>query len=91
MLHHHHTVAGRPMVVMMAYVDALYDTADGTETVGRVTSGGFGPSLEGPIAMGVLPSALAVPGTSVYAEVRGQRLPCAVVPLPFRPAGFKRS
>jgi glucose-6-phosphate isomerase len=28
LLHHHHTVAGRPMVVMMAYVDALYDTAD---------------------------------------------------------------
>ncbi|TGD97116.1 glycine cleavage system aminomethyltransferase GcvT [Methylobacterium nonmethylotrophicum] len=70
---------------------ALYATAEATEAVGRVSSGGFGPSLDGPIAMGVLPSALAVPGTPVFAEVRGQRLPCAVVPLPFRPAGFKRS
>jgi aminomethyltransferase len=70
---------------------ALYRSADATEAVGRVTSGGFGPSLEGPIAMGVVPSALAVPGTPVFAEVRGQRLPCEVVPLPFRPAGFKRS
>ena len=70
---------------------ALYAAADTTEAAGRVTSGGFGPSLEVPIAMGVLPRALAVPGTQVFAEVRGQRLPCAVVPLPFRPAGFKRS
>ncbi|MET7246427.1 glycine cleavage system aminomethyltransferase GcvT [Methylobacterium sp. EM32] len=70
---------------------ALYGSADGSEAVGRVTSGGFGPSLEGPIAMGMVPRALAVPGTQVFAEVRGQRLPCAVVPLPFRPAGFKRS
>ncbi len=70
---------------------ALYGSADASEPVGRVTSGGFGPSLDGPVAMGVLPRALAVPGTQVFAEVRGQRLPCAVVPLPFRPAGFKRS
>lgn len=70
---------------------ALYAAADTTEAAGRVTSGGFGPRLEAPIAMGVLPRALAVPGTQVFAEVRGQRLPCAVVPLPFRPAGFKRS
>ncbi|KMO32828.1 glycine cleavage system protein T [Methylobacterium variabile] len=70
---------------------ALYESMEATEAVGRVTSGGFGPSLEGPVAMGVLPSALAVPGRQVFAEVRGQRLPCAVVPLPFRPAGFKRS
>lgn len=69
----------------------LYAADDAAEPVGRVTSGGFGPSLDGPIAMGVLPSALAVPGAHVFAEVRGQRLPCAVVPLPFRPAGFKRS
>ncbi|KMO30432.1 glycine cleavage system aminomethyltransferase GcvT [Methylobacterium aquaticum] len=70
---------------------ALYQAAEAAEAAGRVTSGGFGPSLDGPIAMGVLPSALAVPGRQVFAEVRGQRLPCAVVPLPFRPAGFKRS
>jgi aminomethyltransferase len=61
-----------------------------THPVGRVTSGGFGPSLEAPIAMGYLPVALAVAGTTVMAEVRGRRLPCTVAPLPFRPATYKR-
>ncbi|MGU3361488.1 glycine cleavage system aminomethyltransferase GcvT [Methylobacterium sp. M6A4_1b] len=58
--------------------------------VGQVTSGGFGPSLQAPIAMGYLPAALAAPGTRVFAEVRGKRLAVAVARLPFVPAGFKR-
>ena len=62
----------------------------GESAVGRVTSGGFGPSLGAPLAMGYLPAASALPGTRVVAEVRGQRLPLTVTPLPFRPAGFKR-
>lgn len=65
--------------------------AEGGESpVGQVTSGGFGPSLGAPLAMGYLPAALAEPGTRVLAELRGQRLPLTVTPLPFRPAGFKR-
>ncbi len=65
--------------------------AEGEDTaIGHVTSGGFGPSLGAPVAMGYLPSGLASPGTRVFAEVRGQRLPLSVAPLPFRPAGFKR-
>ncbi|AWN34501.1 glycine cleavage system aminomethyltransferase GcvT [Methylobacterium radiodurans] len=65
--------------------------AEGGETaVGHVTSGGFGPSLGTPVAMGYLPAALAEPGTRVLAEVRGQRLALTVAPLPFVPAGFKR-
>jgi aminomethyltransferase len=40
--------------------------------------------------MGFLPAALTAPGTRVFAEVRGQRLPLVVSPLPFVPAGFKR-
>ncbi|KQT70342.1 glycine cleavage system protein T [Methylobacterium sp. Leaf465] len=59
--------------------------------VGQVTSGGFGPSLQAPIAMGYLPAALAAPGTRVFAEVRGKRLAVAVSALPFVPAGFKRA
>jgi aminomethyltransferase len=59
--------------------------------VGQVTSGGFGPSLQTPIAMGYLPAALAAPGTRVFAEVRGKRLAVAVAALPFVPAGFKRA
>jgi aminomethyltransferase len=55
-----------------------------------VTSGGFGPSLDAPIAMGYLPSALAVPGTRVFAELRGKRLPVTVTTLPFIVPKYKR-
>jgi aminomethyltransferase len=40
--------------------------------------------------MGRLPTALAEPGTRVFAELRGRRAPVAVVSLPFVPARFKR-
>lgn len=68
----------------------LFAAEAGGEAVGRVTSGGFGPTLGAPVAMGTLPAALAAPGTRVFAELRGQRLPLVVSPLPFVPAGFKR-
>ena len=58
--------------------------------VGRVTSGGFGPSVGAPVAMGYVPASLAAPGTRVFTEVRGRRLPVTVTQLPFVPAGFKR-
>jgi aminomethyltransferase len=61
------------------------------DAIGQVTSGGFGPSLQAPIAMGYLPAALGAPGTRVFAEVRGKRLPLLVAGLPFVPAGFKRA
>ncbi len=60
------------------------------EPVGRVTSGGFGPSLGAPVAMGFVPTALAAPGTRLFAELRGARLAATVATLPFVPAGFKR-
>ncbi|MBX3596241.1 MAG: glycine cleavage system aminomethyltransferase GcvT [Rhizobiaceae bacterium] len=57
--------------------------ADGN-TVGRVTSGGFGPSAAHPVAMGYVKSDLAKPGAGkLYAEVRGSRIPVDVAPLPF--------
>ena len=58
--------------------------------VGHVTSGGFGPSVNGPVAMGYVPRPLAKPGTALLGEVRGKRLPVSVTALPFVPAGFKR-
>jgi len=60
----------------------------GGEQVGRVTSGGYSPTLAASIAMGYLPSSLAAEGTNVEVEVRGKRLPARVVPRPFyrRPA-----
>ena len=58
--------------------------------IGRVTSGTVGPSVGQPIAMAYLPSALAVPGTVVHADVRGKRQPLRVSPLPFAPHSYFR-
>ena len=58
--------------------------------VGRVTSGGFGPSVQAPIAMAYVDAAFATHGTTLTGEVRGRALPATVVPLPFVPPSFKR-
>jgi aminomethyltransferase len=68
----------------------LYAEMDANTPVGSVTSGGFGPSLDAPIAMGYLPAALAAPATGVFAELRGKRLPVAVTTLPFVAPKYKR-
>jgi len=68
----------------------LFADAASTEPVGKVTSGGFGPSLNAPVAMGYVPSPLAAIGTTVFAEVRGQRLPMKVSSTPFVPNTYKR-
>ncbi|MFZ5963333.1 glycine cleavage system aminomethyltransferase GcvT [Thalassococcus sp. BH17M4-6] len=62
----------------------------GGDPVGRITSGGFGPTVGAPVAMGYVPAALATPGKRMYGAVRGKRLPLQVEKLPFVPAGFKR-
>jgi aminomethyltransferase len=69
---------------------ALFADHASTEPIGRVTSGGFGPSLNAPVAMGYLPSTLAAPGIQVFAELRGQRLPLKVATTPFVPNTYKR-
>lgn len=68
----------------------LYADAEGKTEIGEVTSGGFGPSVEGPVAMGYLPVGFAAPGTQIYAEVRGKYLPVAVSTLPFITPTYKR-
>jgi aminomethyltransferase len=65
------------------------DTAS-SERIGAVTSGGFGPSLNAPVAMGYLPSSHAAVGSLVFAELRGQRLPLRVAVTPFVPNTYKR-
>jgi aminomethyltransferase len=60
------------------------------EQIGRVTSGGFGPCLNAPVAMGHLPAAFALPDTRLFAEVRGQRLPLRIAATPFVPNTYKR-
>ncbi len=62
----------------------------GGEPIGQVTSGGFGPTVGGPVAMGYLPVELAKPGTPLWGEVRGKRMPVEAVTLPFVHPNFKR-
>jgi aminomethyltransferase len=69
---------------------ALFADAASSLPIGTVTSGGFGPSLNAPVAMGYVPTALSAPGTLVFAEVRGQRLPLRVTATPFVPNTYKR-
>ncbi|MEZ5912717.1 MAG: glycine cleavage system aminomethyltransferase GcvT [Paracoccaceae bacterium] len=68
----------------------LFAAAEGGEAIGTITSGGFGPSIEAPMSMGYLPSALAAEGSTVYGEVRGKRMAATVVAMPFRASGYKR-
>ena len=68
----------------------IYDRDEGGVAVGQVTSGGFGPSVSGPVAMGYVPTELAAEGTQLWGDVRGKRLPLLVEALPFVPANFKR-
>ena len=51
--------------------------------IGKITSGGFGPSAEGPIAMGYVQSAQATPGSEIGLMVRGDARPARVVETPF--------
>jgi aminomethyltransferase len=71
---------------------------EGTEIVdsegrpaGRITSGGFGPTVNGPIAMGYVRPDLGVDGTALGLMVRGQNLPARVVPMPFVPKRFHKA
>ena len=68
----------------------LFADATSPTRIGAVTSGGFAPSLNSPVAMGYLPTDLAGTGTQVFAEVRGQRLPLRVAATPFVPNTYKR-
>ena len=58
------------------------------ETIGQVTSGGFGPSVGAPVAMGYVASAHAAPGNPITVEVRGKALPATVAKLPFIEHGY---
>ena len=74
----------------MREATALFAEAEGGTPIGAVTSGAFGPTLGAPMSMGYVPAALSAPGTKLYGEVRGKRMPVTVADLPFVPANFKR-
>ena len=80
------SVAGRqPVREGASVVDA-----DGA-VIGRVTSGGFAPSVGAPIAMAYVPTALAAAGTSVRLVQRGKIHEASVVPMPFVPHRYVRA
>ena len=62
----------------------------GDLALGEVTSGGFGPSVEAPIAMGYVPFTHSKIGTKLEGEVRGKRMPLTVTAMPFQPTTYKR-
>lgn len=64
-------------------------TPDGRE-IGVVTSGGFGPSVQAPVAMGYVATEFAEVGTEIHLIVRGKALPAKVAALPFSPHRYKR-
>ncbi|MBT3305625.1 MAG: glycine cleavage system aminomethyltransferase GcvT, partial [Alphaproteobacteria bacterium] len=65
-----------------ARAHTMVEDAEGN-AIGEITSGGFGPTVGGPVAMGYVKSAFAEPGTPVNLMVRGKALPAQVVSLPF--------
>jgi aminomethyltransferase len=68
----------------------LFADAASSPQIGAVTSGGFGPSINTPVAMGYLPASHTAIGGLVFAELRGQRLPLRVAAVPFVPNAYKR-
>lgn len=68
---------------------AVLTDLDGAE-IGVVTSGGFGPTVNGPVAMGYVKTELAAPGTELFAIVRGKQVPVQVVKLPFVTQNYYR-
>jgi len=68
----------------------LFAGKDATDPIGVITSGGFGPTVGTPVAMGYVAIEHAVPDTELYGELRGKRQPLTVAKTPFTPANFKR-
>lgn len=63
---------------------------DGNAPIGRITSGGFSPTLNAPISMGYLPLKFAEIGTLLAGDLRGKPTPLRVCALPFHPTNYKR-
>ena len=70
---------------------SLFLDAQGSNPVGRVTSGLFGPSINASVAMGYVAAAHAAPGTAVQLIVRDQPRPAVVAAMPFAPHRYHRA
>ena len=62
----------------------------GETSIGEITSGGFGPSVGGPVAMGYVDRAHAKAGTEIELDIRGKRHAAAVVKMPFAPHRYAK-
>lgn len=65
-------------------------SSDGDE-IGTICSGGFGPTVGGPVAMAYLTTEFSEEGMDVLLEIRGKQHPAKVAPMPFAPHNYKRS
>ena len=68
----------------------IFATETSKKVVGKITSGGFSPSLGYPIAMGYISSEFANSEDNLFGELRGKRIPVKVAKIPFVPLNFKR-
>jgi aminomethyltransferase len=68
----------------------LYADEISAGAIGIVTSGGFGPSVQAPIAMGYVDEDTTTTGKRIFGEVRGKRIALRVCDLPFVPHRYKR-
>jgi aminomethyltransferase len=68
----------------------LYADEIAATTIGTVTSGGFGPTAQAPIAMGYVDKSFVTTGKRIFAEVRGKRIALQICDLPFVPHRYKR-
>ena len=68
----------------------IFATETAETPMGEITSGAFGPTIQRPMSMGYVATEFAKTGTTIYAELRGKRLPATVADMPFRPSTYKR-
>jgi len=83
---------GAPLKRVGLIVEGRQPVREGAtvEGGGRVTSGGFSPTLQKPIAMAYVPAANAVPGSAIALEQRGKRFTGIVTAMPFVPHRYHR-
>ena len=67
----------------------IFASADAATPIGTITSGGFGPTVGGPVALALIDAATPL-DAPLFGEVRGKRLPVTQAKLPFTPPGYKR-
>tara|TARA_B100002052_G_scaffold262254_1_gene256604 strand:- start:200 stop:1330 length:1131 start_codon:yes stop_codon:yes gene_type:complete len=80
----------RPEGRVPARAGTTINTVDG-EPLGEITSGAFGPTIGGPVAMGYVAAGSSDAGTAVQLDIRGKTVPAAITTLPFTPRRYFKS